>query len=166
MMIESILFYGFSILAALTALVAITRANPLFTALWLVVCFMAVAGIFGLLSAPIVALFQVLLAAGAIMVLFIFVLMFVDLDARGFSHMDVKISKFVGVFVSAYLIVMAALAFMRVPRVPAPETSDTFTNVATLGQLLSNEYAVPFELITVTLVVAMVGTVVMGKKRI
>ena len=163
---ESFLFYGFASLAVITALVAITRANPLFTALWLVVCFMAVAGIFGLLDAPIVALFQILLGAGAIMVLFIFVLMFVDLDAHGFSHMDVKISKFVGVFASAYLIVMAALAFMRVPRVAAPETDDVFTNVATLGRLLSNEYAVPFELITVTLVVAMVGTVVMGKKRI
>ena len=159
---EAILFYLLATIAVVSAVLAITRVNPLACALWIVVCFIAIGGLFGLLAAPVVALFQILLAAGAIMVLFIFVIMMVNL--QWFKGRIIRFGKVIGVFAAAYLAVVITVILLKAPRGVAPVLDDAFGSPTTLGHLLVYDFAVPFELISVLMVIAMVGTVVMGQK--
>jgi len=160
---EAILFYILALLAMVSAVLAITRVNPLATALWLIGCLLAIGGLFGLLDAPVVALFQILLAAGAIMVLFIFVIMLVNLE--WLKGRVVRFAKILGVFAAAYFAFLSVLIIMRIPLEGAPTIKDAFGAPKTLGRLLVYDYALPFELISVLMVVAMVGAVVMGQKH-
>jgi NADH-quinone oxidoreductase subunit J len=159
---EAILFYTLAVIAVISALFAITRINPLATALWLILCFISIAGVFGLLDAPIVALFQILLAAGAIMVLFVFVIMLVDLKwSRGRA---IRFGKVFGAFAAAYFAAVTILMVLRLPIAFIPTLDDKFELPKTLGGLLASKFAIPFELISILLVIAMVGAVVMGQK--
>lgn len=162
---EAILFYILAVTALVSALFAITRISPLACALWLVVAFLAVGGIFGLLAAPVVALFQILLAAGAIMVLFIFVVMLIDLDSQSFRGREIKFAKVIGAFAAAYLAAMVVLVLFRSHIIKAPAVVDEYLAPSTLGSLLVIDFAIPFELISVLLLIAIVSAVVMGKKQ-
>lgn len=161
---ETFLFYILSLIAVASAVLAITRLNPLATALWLIGCFLAIAGLMGLLGAPLVALFQILLAAGAIMVLFIFVIMLIELEPSRLGGRAIRFGKVLGAFAAAYLIAVEAIAVIKPPFHTAPTGDESFT-VSALGQLLVSKYALPFELIAVLLVIAMVGAVSLGKRK-
>lgn len=162
---EAILFYILATASVASAGIAITRAKPLTTVLWLVGCFVSMGGLMGLVGAPVVALLHILLTAGAIMVFYVFVIMLVDLDPSRPATRTLRFGKMLGAFIAAYLAAVTVLIVMRPPFEAAPAAPATFGNAFEIGRLLTGPFAIPFVLVSVLVVVAMVGAIVMAKRN-
>lgn len=161
---EAIFFYIFAAVAVISALLVITRANPISSALMLVVCFLATAGIFAMLGSMFLAVLQILLYAGAIMVLFIFVIMLVHMEDM--KKRVMTFGKILGAAAAVYLAIVLAIAAWRPPFVEAPEAGATFLLPATIGRQLLTTYILPFEVLSILLLIAIVGAVVLAKKKL
>jgi NADH-quinone oxidoreductase subunit J len=171
----------FYLLAAVTlamALLVIARRNPLHGALALVVGFFSLAGIYVLLFAHLIAALQVLVYAGAIMVLFIFVIMLLNLQDRELGGPRGIVTKTIAVGVMTFLAVAILLAtrgglggaafLPQSPEMVPPPGAlpGEYGQVAGVGMTLYSRYLLPFELVSVLLLVAIVGAVAIAKKRI
>lgn len=165
-MIEAILFYSFAAVAIAASLLVITRRSPISSALMLVVCFIATAGIFGMLGAAFLAVLQILLYAGAIMVLFIFVIMLIQTDPAELKARQMTFAKILGATAAVYMAIVLALAVWKPPFVTAPAPGESFVSPATIGKQLLTSYLIPFEILSVLLLIAIIGAVVLAKKRI
>ena len=163
---EAILFYIFAGIAVGSALFMIVQRNPLQSALWLVLCLGISAAIFALLTAPFIAIVQVLVYTGAIMVLFIFVIMLIKLGPDMLKERVLNFSKVIGSVLAFYLLVIGFLNSKEVPVQLAPQVGSAFSDPATLGKLLMSKYVVPFEVVSILLFAAVIGSVVLGKKQL
>lgn len=163
---ETSLFYIFGGMAVVTALLMVTRQNPIVSALWLVVCFFAFAVLFLMLDAQFVAVLQILLYAGAIMVLFVFVIMLLNVREEELKSRVLQFSGVLGGLAAIYLVVLFGVGVMKEPLAPFAAVPADFGLVAPIGRLLFTKYLIPFELTSVLLLVAIVGSVVMGKRKI
>jgi NADH-quinone oxidoreductase subunit J len=158
-------FYLFSLLAIASALLFVTRVNPVPAALWLVNVMFALAGLYVMLDAPFVGVIQVLVYAGAIMVVFVFVVMLLNLGRSGISDI-----RSLGSRLGAGLVGLALLANLlvvqrqRLPRVELAPPSDNV--VEAVAASLFTDYLVAFELTSLVLLVAVVGAVLLAKKRV
>jgi NADH-quinone oxidoreductase subunit J len=164
------LFYVFSAAALIFALLVIANPfsrNAVTSAMFLVLTIGSIAGLFVLLEAYFLAAVQVLVYAGAVMVLFLFVIMLLDLKAeerRGFKGWTRKVS-----FAIAALSVAVLLYFMfRSFHQSALHRTDGTIEGATapLGQLLFTQYLLPFEIVSVLLLVAMIGVILLSKRDV
>lgn len=158
-------FYLFSLLAIASALLFVTRKNPVPAALWLVNVMIALAGLYVMLDAPFVGIIQVLVYAGAIMVVFVFVVMLLNLGRSGISDIRALGSRLgagaVGLALLANLLVVQR---QKIPRIAlAPETDNVVEAVAAS---LFTDYLVAFELTSLVLLVAVIGAVLLAKKRV
>jgi NADH-quinone oxidoreductase subunit J len=168
------LFWTFSGAAILSALLCISRRSPVASALWLVVTLFALAGNYVLLDAQFIAVLQVLVYAGAIMVLFLFVIMLLNLGRTG-SQGDLKgwIGRVAGAVLGAAIIVQLWPLETLVPpdaiRLP-PGQLATLTQqqgaVGIVSQPLFKAYLVPFEITSLLLLAAVVGAVVLAKRKL
>lgn len=162
-MIADIIFWILAAVCAGAAAAMIVSRNPGHNALFLVLSFSALGGIFGLLEAPFAAVVQVLVYAGAIMVLFLFVVMMID-PRFGVPPERRKRAKFLGAVMALVLFVELGLAVSgllgRAAEGPGPAGAPR-----TVGRLLFTEYAYPFEITSVLILAALVGAVVLGKKE-
>ncbi|NUN14849.1 MAG: NADH-quinone oxidoreductase subunit J [Myxococcales bacterium] len=144
--------------------------NPVHGALSLVVAFFFLAGLYVMLVAHLVAVLQVLIYAGAIVVLFLFVIMLLNIQSEDLGHPRPTISKLIGVIAVGFVsIVLIGFILkdkgMAEPPVGLPSDS-TFGTVKTVGNLLYTSYIVPFELTSILLLVAVIGAVIMAKRRL
>lgn len=161
-------FYILSILIIIFAISVVVARNPIFSSLWLVACLFAQAALFITMDAGFVAVLQILLYAGAIMVLILFVIMLLNLAPRSFKFRTIigeRLLLGTGAFYLAGVIGFAVfMAFKRV----GVSTGDTLVaptgSVENVGNLLLTKYAVPFELLSVLLLVAIVGSIVMSRR--
>ena len=156
------LFYLFATGAVISAAMCILRRNPISAVMWLVATMFSVAGIYLLLEAPFIAAIQVLVYAGAVMVLFLFVIMLLDLREEERRKLN-KVALGAGalaVAVIAGILIRAALS-----AVPAATTALEGTTKP-LGRLLFTEYLLPFEILSLLLLVAMVGVILLSKKEL
>ncbi len=158
-------FYLFAIMAIVAALLFVTRRSPVAGALWLVNVMFALSGLYVMLDAPFVAAVQVIVYAGAIMVVFLFVVMLLNLG-RPDQLPDMRET---GVRIGAGLVGVALLAnllAMRREALPSVELAPAVDNVVTpVAQSLFTEYLLAFELTSILLLVAIVGAVVLAKRR-
>ena len=166
----------FVVLAATTigsALMTITRRNPVTAVMSLVATFLALAGIYATLSAHFVTILQVMVYAGAIMVLFIFVVMILNRDEVQLFSFKGILTRAVGVFAVGYVSYIGAQvvwaqrglktplgALLRSGVTPAPEGYGT---VAGVGSSLFREFVFPFEAISLLLLVAVVGGLIVSR---
>ena len=163
MALPDILFYVFSALALLCGVLVLVSRNPVTSAMFLVLTIAALAGLFVLLQAFFLAAIQILVYAGAVMVLFLFVIMLLDLKAEQRRH--VKVFGLVGGSVS-----VLAILFTFFRALPAVGPGGSLANpkaigdTATLGKMLFTDFLLPFEIVSVLLLVAMVGVVLLSKK--
>jgi NADH-quinone oxidoreductase subunit J len=185
--VTTIVFYGFAAWAIGSALWCITRSNPVSAALWLVSSMFALAVIFVLLQAEFIAAIQVLVYAGAVMVLFLFVIMLLNLDVipTAWRRRPVwVIGAALAVLLGISLLGLAAYSPARLahefyPTMPSvdpamvfPEGQALTSAVATRGAVggvaapLFQTYLVPFEVTSVLLLVAVIGAVVLAKRKI
>lgn len=159
-------FYSLGGVAVVTALLMVTRKNPIAAALWLVVCFFAFAGLFVTLSAHFLGVIQVLLYAGAIMVLFIFVIMLLNIGNEELRSRQLRFPVVLGVAAAVYFLVLVGVGLLKEFPFPFSQVAHDFGNAKPLGLLLFTRYLIPFELVSVLLLVAIVGAVVLGKRKL
>jgi NADH-quinone oxidoreductase subunit J len=162
--VTTFLFYLFAILTVVAAAGVITSRSPIYSAMSLVGTFFCLAGIYALLLAHTIAILQVLIYAGAIMVLFLFVIMLLSLgEAVGPSK--ITFSRVVGGLTAFGL--FAALVYAAQPFVPAAApTPANFGTLQSIGAQLYTQWLAPFEAVSLLLLVAMVGAVVVAKSRV
>ncbi|HEX6576392.1 MAG TPA: NADH-quinone oxidoreductase subunit J [Gemmatimonadaceae bacterium] len=166
-------FYFFGVIALASAIAFVTRKSPVAAALWLVTTMFALAAEYILLDAQFIGIMQVLVYAGAIMVVFLFVVMLLNLgnpseiaDARG--RWPVVVSAFIGLALLAFLGATVSGGISWKFAVPAGYNAaqlGKYGAVGTVARPLFNEYLLAFELTSVLLLVAVAGAVVLGKRR-
>ena len=160
-------FYFLAIMAIVSAIFVITRRNPVHAALSLIVTLLSLAGFYLMLYAPFVAGVQIVLYAGGIMVLFLFVIMLVNLE-QNIREYQFNKQWLVGILAALSLGGLLLFVYQRghdiFPRdfAALPEAQNT----QQIGLALYGNYMLPFEIASLLLLVAIVGAVVMAKKRI
>lgn len=157
-----------SLTALAGALLMVTRRNPVYSAVWLLVTFVSMAVLFLTLSAPFLAAIHVLVYTGAILVLFLFVIMLLNLKPEEFGEeYPVQVKASVAVLCSVMFGVLAVPIWNDPSlRVPAVAASPEVGSVENVGAILFKLYALPFELVSVLIIVAMFGAMILAKKRI
>ena len=162
---EAFQFYLFAILAIASALLCITRRTPVAAALWLVNVMFALSGLYVMLDAPFIGAIQVLVYAGAIMVVFIFVVMLLNLGRTGFTDIRSHLPRLAaGIVGSAMCAALLVVVRQRMPLVPAAPASENV--VLPVATALFGEHLVAFELTSIVLLVAVVGAVLLAKRRV
>jgi NADH-quinone oxidoreductase subunit J len=149
-----------------SALLVVTRTSPVYSAIWLLVCFLSFAILYIKLSAPFLAAIHVLVYTGAILVLFLFVIMLLNLKDDEMGEEPPRRIKGIYGLCSAILFGFIAWPIIQDESlwVPLPTPPEDFGSVENVGRLLFNEYALPFELVSVLIVAAMFGALVLSKR--
>ena len=162
MSFPTFLFYAFAAILVFAALRVVTTRNPVHAALWLVLAFFTAAAHWLMLRAEFLAIALVLVYVGAVMVLFLFVVMMLDINLdqirQGFWR-NLPVALFVGVVVVLELAAVLMHVFSGVRDVDAPPTPAGYSNTKALGTLLYTEYVYPFEIAAVILLVAIVAAI-------
>ncbi|MDH4224069.1 MAG: NADH-quinone oxidoreductase subunit J [Deltaproteobacteria bacterium] len=168
----NILFYLFAVLAVLGASSVLYMRNPVYCTLSLVGAFFSLGVIYVLLNSEFIATVQVLVYAGAIMVLFLFVIMLLNVETEKRFPFRWRPPQVIGAVLAGVIFVQLVGLFAN-PRsqtgpladYPADRLAREGT-VETIGQLLFTDYVLPFEVISVLLLVAIIGAVVLAKRRV
>jgi len=164
---EQIFFLIFAITAVVSALAVITLRNVVHSAIFLMVCFLQVAAIFILLRSPFLAAVQVFIYVGAVMVLFLFAVMVLDLGREKFGE-HLHHQKPVALIVIAGLIFVMGLGILQ-GRLDAPIGKYTeealMKNTEITGRLLYTKYVFPFEVVSLLLLAALIGAIVLAMKE-
>jgi len=167
MSIAAILFYAFSAVLVVAALGVVTARNPVYAALFLVLAFLNSAVLWLLLEAEFLAIVLVLVYVGAVMVLFLFVIMMLDVN---FEQLREGLTRYapLGLLVAAIVVFeIASVVFVRslgfTPDRPAAASTDS--NTRALGELLYTKYLYPFELASVLLLLAIVAAIVLTMRH-
>ncbi len=168
-MMETALFYIFGGIALLAAINVVVQKRVFYSAISLIVCLCAVAALYLILEAPFIAAVQIIVYAGAIMVLFLFVIMLLDPFSAAALGDKKKFLRYAAIILGA--IVLALLvpllnmySLSRTPRNPE-SISGGLGSASHLGQMLFSEYLLPFEMTSVLILVAIIGVVVLSKRR-
>jgi len=164
--ITPILFWVLSGMALLSALMVIISKNPVYSVIWLILVFFAISGHYLLLNAQFLAIVNIIVYAGAIMVLFLYVLMLMDLkkDSEPQKNRWLKMAGAVAGG-SLMLILVAALKKADLAKDLAETRTGEIGLIENLGQILFSDYVVPFEISSILFLSAMVGAVMIGKKE-
>jgi NADH-quinone oxidoreductase subunit J len=169
-----IVFIVSAVVVIVASLLMTTRKNPIHSALWMVLTFFFMAVIYVLLNAQFIAVAQVMVYAGAIMMLILFVIMMVNLD-KGYqqekSDMGYSLGKkAAGALIMTILAVelLFVAVFYQITAKPGSYPAEAVTsigNTKTVGSLLYGQYLFPFEIASILLLVGIVGAVVLSKKK-
>ncbi|GIW21160.1 MAG: NADH dehydrogenase subunit J [Candidatus Sericytochromatia bacterium] len=167
MIANTIFFWIFSLIAVISALFMITRKHPLSSALCLVITFIALSGLYGLLSAKLLFVIQILVYAGAIMSLIIFSIMLLNVKEENLPKED-NIKKRV-IFSSLLLLPMFFIIYLSIELYETyyfQDISSDFGSIKSLGLFLFTKYTLPFEIVSILLLIALLGVVVLAKRKI
>ena len=166
--LPDVLFYLFSLLAIGAAGMILVQRSPMSCAISLVVSVLSIALLYFLLSAHFVAVAQMIVYAGAIVVLFIFVIMLLNLSDREIDDVKITFFKIIGGFVALATLVMASRNVRGTIPIPeaANELSSAYGSTQEIGRLLFGEYVLAFEMTGVLVLAAMVAGVVLAKREV
>ena len=164
--ITPILFWILSVIALFSALMVITSKNPMHSVIWLIIVFFAISGHYLLLNAQFLAIVNIIVYAGAIMVLFLYVLMLMDLKKETEPQKN-RWLKLAGAVAggSLLLVLIAALKKADIAKDIAETRIGDIGLIENLGKTLFSDYVVPFEISSILFLSAMVGAVMIGKKE-
>ena len=169
MTVEIVLFILFASICAVSAVLMITRPNPVISALFLVLNFCSLAGLYLILNAQFIAVAQVIVYAGAIMVFFLFVIMLLNPEKeKNFFERNAKLRIFVVVIVTLVLIQIVYIIFLSNPSAAiAPEITKSIETgtVENIGKEMFTNYVLPFEAAGYLLLAATIGALVLAKKK-
>lgn len=169
MSVDLILFFGLALVAIAAAIGMLSSQNAVYSALFLVINFATVAVFYLLLGAPFIAMAQITVYAGAIMVLFLFVIMLLGAERLAPGKV-LPYQRPMAIGLAVLLVVEAAyLMLVRNPSaavINAPtEATNTVESLRELGMTLFNQYLLPFEVTSILLLVAMIGAIVLTKQE-
>ena len=159
------LFYFIGFLAIISALFVVLNRNPVYSAMMLVFCFFSLAALYVLLEAYFVAVLEIIVYAGAIMVLFLFVIMLINVGNEMKTSKYLQKTKAIPLFLmSLFLLNILLLILWRSEGLHQPSTISTVGSIAAIGQALFTKYVLPFEIASLLLLVALIGTVYLAKR--
>ncbi len=163
-----LIFLGVAFVSIVASLLVITRKTPIHSALFMVLTLLCVAVLYVLLYSPFIAIVQVVVYAGAIVMLIVFVIMLLDLETELRSKLKIVYSKVIGGFVA--VLFLFGILYTVVAKSPTGQTGSyttekMATNVKAVGEALFTEYLFPFEIVSILLVAAIIGAVILSKKR-
>jgi NADH-quinone oxidoreductase subunit J len=167
---DSLLFYVFAGIAVIASLLVIAQRNPMYSVLLLIASFGGLAGLYVLLDAPFVAVTQIIVYAGAIMVLFLFVVMLLNVQHERAIAPGLPLARGarrLGVVMSVVLVAELFWAMRRVSIAAAPsaDVAEHLRSVREIGKALYTTHAFAFEATSVLILVAMVGAVVLARRE-
>ena len=159
------LFYFLSFVAVFSALLVVFSRNPVYSVLYLIITFFAIAGHYVLLNAQFLAAVHVIVYAGAIMVLFLYVIMLLNLNTETEPHKSNAL-KFAAA-ICAGLLMVVLIGSLKGSELLAQRQSPDYSIglVKNLGKVLFTDFLLPFEIASVLLLAAMVGAVMLGKSE-
>lgn len=162
--ITQILFWALTALSLFSALMVITSKNPVYSVLWLIVTFFTISGHYLLLNAQFLAIVNIIVYAGAIMVLFLFVIMLMNLSMDTEPQKN-KWLKLAGAVAGGCLLLVLVAALRNIESRMTELGTGNIGLIQNLGNVLFKEYVVPFEIASILFLSAMVGAVVLGKRE-
>lgn len=161
-----LIFIALAFLAISGAIAMIVYANPMYSALGVLISMLAVAGMFALLNATFLFLVQIIVYAGAIMTLILFILMFLNIKEEDLPKEPKKFKLIaLGAIIMIPLNVLILKAVSKLPPKDLTISSSDFGEIKPIGMHLYNNWLLAFELISILLLVALIGAVVLAKKR-
>jgi NADH-quinone oxidoreductase subunit J len=165
----SIVLILFCVLAAVTlatAFLTIFTKNPIHSAIYLVICFFSIAGHYLLLNSQFLALVHIIVYSGAIMILFLFTIMLMNLNKEDEVHKP-RVTRWAAVILFCLMCLVLIAIFINSKPIVGEyvSTGEDYQSIQVLGKVLLNEYMVPFEYASILLLVAMIGTVLLSKKE-
>jgi NADH-quinone oxidoreductase subunit J len=163
---ELVTFGVFATLLVVSAAGVVVARSPMYAAMSLVAAFFFLAGIYVLLSAHLIAFMQILVYAGAVMVLFLFVIMLLSLGNEHKEHERQKAMQLLGTLGAIGLVALVASATREVTGTDPAVVAADFGTVKAVGRALFTQYLLPFEATSLLLLVAIVGAVVVAKEKI
>ena len=162
-----ILFYVLALFATVGALIVLFIAHPLYAVLGLLITMLAIAGLFAMLSASFLFVVQIIVYAGAIMTLLLFILMFLNLDEENLIKEPYKIPFIiVGAVIIFPITLLMGIELFKMPLVEVTLLESSFGDIAPLGRQLFKNWVLAFELISILLLVALIGAIVLAKRKV
>jgi len=161
-----IIFYALSAFAIVSAIMVLVSKNPIHSVLWLILVFFAISGHYVLLNAQFLAIVNIIVYAGAIMVLFLFVIMLMNVKSDNEPQKKMLI-KFIGVLSGGSLLLLLVALVKQTTQLGGKQVlmkEGTIGLIHPLGKALFTDYVLPFEISSVLFLSAMVGAVIIGKK--
>ncbi len=165
MPVSEILFWFLTALALFSALMVVFSNNPVHSVLWLIMVFFAISGHYILMNAQFLAIVNMIVYAGAIMVLFLFVIMLMNMNTETEPQKSQWMKMAAAISGGALMLVLIAALKDNVGAVSRTSGEGSIGLIRNLGQVLFTEYVVPFEISSILFLSAMVGAVVLGKKE-
>ena len=165
MPVSEILFWFLTALALFSALMVVFSNNPVHSVLWLIVVFFAISGHYILMNAQFLAIVNMIVYAGAIMVLILFVIMLMNMNTESEPQKSQWMKMAAAISGGALMLVLIAALKDNVGAVSKTSGEGSIGLIKNLGQVLFTEYVVPFEISSILFLSAMVGAVVLGKKE-
>ena len=170
---DALLFYAFAAVAVIGSLLVVLQKNPVYSVLSIIAAFFGLAGLYVQLDAPFVAVVQIIIYAGAIMVLFLFVVMLLNVPREDAAEWDRShpLYRPMAVRIGGVLAVLLALqlvwALSRTAGLAGVvgEETTAVSSVAELGKVLFTDYMFAFEVTSILIIASMVGAVVLARKR-
>lgn len=163
-------FYISAVVAVVSALITVTRRNPIYSALWLMISFVAIAVIFLELHAPFLAAMHLLLYTGAILVLFLFVIMLLNLKKEELEFDYPRVGR---IMIGGFCLILGVvLTWFFVTQFDDPtlpeEVAETFGGASAVGNTIFGEpggphFILPFELVSVLIISAMIGAIMLAR---
>ena len=163
---EQVFFFYFAFMIAATSLLVIAARNPIYSAIALLVMFFHVAGLYVTLHAEFLAAVQIIVYAGAILVLYLFVVMLLNLRQDDRYHRQWPIATAVGLTLFIEAVILTAMKGWTAPAVATSRetTVGEAGNTEAIGDVLYSTYLFPFEVASLILLVAMIGAIILAKK--
>ena len=163
----TLLFYSVACLTIISALFVVLNRNPVYSAVMLVLCFFSIATLYLLLEAYFVAVLEIIIYAGAIMVLFLFVIMLLDLGREA----ALPKLKILDKALSLFLVVIIFLGIFTLTMWDGGDLHQTLNpssvgDITAVGKALFTDFLLPFEVASLLLLVALIGTVYLAKRRV
>jgi NADH-quinone oxidoreductase subunit J len=168
-MIQELFFGYFAFAIVVLSMLVITRRNPVHSVLWMLLLFFHIASLYLFLNAEFMAAIQVIVYAGGILVLFLFVVLLINLRE------EVGISNFISAAPTGFTFAVGLLVVITMslksfvvapPGIYSIEMIKKETNIKALGKLLYTDYLYPFEVASLILLVAIIGAIVLAKRRL
>ncbi|MGQ0812750.1 MAG: NADH-quinone oxidoreductase subunit J [Nitrospiraceae bacterium] len=161
-------FFYFAFVIAGTAVLVVALRNPIYCALSLLILFFHVAGLYVTLHAEFLAAVQIIVYAGAILVLYLFVVMILNVKREDRYHSQLPVAVFLGLTILTEVLLLAfqGSSSTELPQQVAGQASELAGNTETIGLVLYSTYLFPFEVASLILLVAMIGAIILAKKDI
>lgn len=160
-----VVFWSFAVTSVISAAFVVGKRSPMASALALAICMTALAGLFAGLSAPFLFIVQILVYAGAVVVLIVFVIMLLNLRADELKQQAIQRGKFLASVILCLALTALSLRLLSGrASAPLPPATPGFGGLVPMADLLFTRYLLPFEVVSLVLLVGILGAVVVAKR--